>query len=177
MGGRSESGIFSAPGAGEAGAAAALFRGLVTDAGNGGFASVRSRNFEPALNLSSYDGIKLRVKGDGQRYKFTVRTQESWDGVGYCMSVDTQVPALQNPLLNDFRQSCTVCCCQVPSLAIPGAQQLKTLDKSSVAICQAVVFFTPAYGLVALQRAARRSFYSRFENIACVRAKFQSAYC
>jgi hypothetical protein len=68
---------------------AALFTGDVSTANSGGFASVRTRNFEPSLNLAGYSGIELRVKGDGQRYKFLVRDEDSWDSIGYSHSFDT----------------------------------------------------------------------------------------
>ena len=67
----------------------ALFSGNVSTANSGGFASVRTRNFEPAINLSEYKGIELRVKGDGKRYKFIIRSASKWDGIGYCYSFDT----------------------------------------------------------------------------------------
>jgi Complex I intermediate-associated protein 30 (CIA30) len=82
MGGVSESGIRLANGY-------ALFSGNVSTDNSGGFASVRTRNFEPSFNLSNYRGIELRVKGDGQRYKLFVRTEAKWDGVGYAYSFDT----------------------------------------------------------------------------------------
>jgi uncharacterized protein YbjT (DUF2867 family) len=82
MGGVSESGIRVAAGY-------AIFSGNVSIDNSGGFASVRTRNFDPSLNLSNYRGIELRVKGDGQRYKFFVRTEAKWDGVGYAYSFDT----------------------------------------------------------------------------------------
>jgi uncharacterized protein YbjT (DUF2867 family) len=82
MGGVSESGIRLADGY-------ALFSGNVSTDNSGGFASVRTRNFEPSFNLSNYRGIELRVKGDGQRYKLFVRTEAKWDGVGYAYSFDT----------------------------------------------------------------------------------------
>jgi len=96
MGGRSESGLFASARGGEHGGPAAVFRGVVTEAGNGGFASVRSRNWTPALNLAGYDGLRLRVRGDGQRYKLTLRCAAAWDGVGYCLSVDTRPGVWQN---------------------------------------------------------------------------------
>ncbi|HIK31587.1 MAG TPA: CIA30 family protein [Oscillatoriales cyanobacterium M4454_W2019_049] len=68
---------------------AALFSGNVSTANSGGFASVRTRNFEVPLDLSAYEGIELRVKGDGKRYKFIIRSEEKWDGVGYCYSFKT----------------------------------------------------------------------------------------
>jgi uncharacterized protein YbjT (DUF2867 family) len=82
MGGVSESGIRMSTGF-------ALFSGNVSIDNSGGFASVRTRNFDPSFNLSNYRGIELRVKGDGQRYKFFIRTEPKWDGVGYAYSFDT----------------------------------------------------------------------------------------
>lgn len=66
----------------------AYFSGQVSTANSGGFASVRTRNLPPA-DLSGYAGVLLRVKGDGQRYKFMLRTETNWDGVAYCCSFDT----------------------------------------------------------------------------------------
>ncbi|HEY9858285.1 MAG TPA: CIA30 family protein [Candidatus Obscuribacterales bacterium] len=67
----------------------ALFIGNVSTANSGGFASIRTRNFSSAIALGDYQGIKLRVKGDGNRYKFLLRTEEKWDGVAYSYSFDT----------------------------------------------------------------------------------------
>lgn len=67
----------------------AVFSGVVSTDNNGGFASVRTRNLNPPLNLSAYEGVELRVKGDGKRYKFITRCEEKWDGIGYCYSFDT----------------------------------------------------------------------------------------
>eukprot|EP00873_Tetraselmis_striata_P045284 jgi/Tetstr1/465548/TSEL_010217.t1 len=78
-----------ADGAGEGGAPAALFRGTVSTDNSGGFSSVRTLNMEPPLNLAAYTGIRLRVRGDGQRYKFILRTDRNWDTVTYCQSFDT----------------------------------------------------------------------------------------
>jgi uncharacterized protein YbjT (DUF2867 family) len=69
---------------------AALFTGNVSTANSGGFVSVRTRNFNPPLNLAAYQGIELRVKGDGQRYKFILRCEAKWDGISYCYSFDTE---------------------------------------------------------------------------------------
>lgn len=68
---------------------AALFTGNVSTENSGGFASVRTRNFEPAVNLSGCEGIELRVKGDGNRYKFIARDDEKWDSIAYTYSFDT----------------------------------------------------------------------------------------
>lgn len=68
---------------------AALFTGMVSTANSGGFASVRTRNFEPPLNLAGQSGIELQIKGDGQRYKFLIRDEDSWDSLAYAYSFDT----------------------------------------------------------------------------------------
>lgn len=67
----------------------ALFSGNVSTANSGGFVSIRTRNFDPPLNLAGYTGIDLRVKGDGKRYKFIVRNESKWDSIAYCYSFDT----------------------------------------------------------------------------------------
>jgi hypothetical protein len=67
----------------------AVFSGIVSTDNNGGFASVRTRNFNPPLDLSGYKGIELRVQGDGKRYKFITRCEGKWDGIAYCHSFDT----------------------------------------------------------------------------------------
>lgn len=67
----------------------AIFSGKVSTENSGGFASIRTRNFDPAIDLSGYTGLELRIKGDGNRYKFLVRDDDSWDSVGYSHSFDT----------------------------------------------------------------------------------------
>ncbi|ELR96214.1 CIA30 family protein [Gloeocapsa sp. PCC 73106] len=67
----------------------AIFSGNVSTANNGGFASVRTRNFSTPLDLSAYKGISLRLQGDGKRYKFIMRCEGKWDGIAYCYSFDT----------------------------------------------------------------------------------------
>lgn len=67
----------------------AQFTGNVSTANSGGFASVRTRNFDPPFNFSNWQGIRLRVRGDGQRYKLILRTNDRWDSTAYCASFDT----------------------------------------------------------------------------------------
>lgn len=67
----------------------AIFSGIVSTENNGGFASVRTKNFNPPWDLSAYEGIQLKVQGDGKRYKFITRCEGKWDGIGYCYSFDT----------------------------------------------------------------------------------------
>ncbi|MGJ3248586.1 MAG: CIA30 family protein [Elainellaceae cyanobacterium] len=68
----------------------AEFTGQVSTANSGGFASIRTHNFSPPLDLTPYQGIELRVSGDGKRYKFLVRDQSQWDGIAYSYSFDTE---------------------------------------------------------------------------------------
>lgn len=65
------------------------FTGLVSTDKGGGFASIRTRNFQPSLNLAAAQGLCLRVRGDGQRYKFFLRDQPGWDAIAYGYSFDT----------------------------------------------------------------------------------------
>lgn len=67
----------------------ALFAGNVSTQNSGGFASVRTRNFDPPFNFAGYRGLELRVRGDGKRYKLIIRTESKWDGTGYSYSFDT----------------------------------------------------------------------------------------
>lgn len=82
MGGVSQSGLRILP-------TTALFTGVVSTANSGGFVSIRTKNFQPPWDLSGFAGVQLRLKGDGQRYKFFIRSSPAWDGVGYAFSFDT----------------------------------------------------------------------------------------
>ncbi|MBE7385919.1 MAG: CIA30 family protein [Leptolyngbya sp. SIO1E4] len=83
MGGVSASGLSLLPGY-------ARFSGTVSTANSGGFASVRTRNFEPPFNLADWQGLRLALRGDGQRYKVILRNSSNWDSAAYCVSVDTE---------------------------------------------------------------------------------------
>ena len=74
MGGVSQSSFAITP------AGIGKFQGEVSTENNGGFAGVRSKALTPALQLGSFQGLKLRVKGDGSRYKFIVRDSYDWNG-------------------------------------------------------------------------------------------------
>jgi monofunctional biosynthetic peptidoglycan transglycosylase len=67
----------------------ATFQGRVSFENNGGFSSVRS----PAVvyDLSMYEGLILRVRGDGKRYGFRLRTDASFDGVSYQVQIEPPV--------------------------------------------------------------------------------------
>ncbi|WCJ27243.1 NAD(P)-binding Rossmann-fold superfamily protein [Euphorbia peplus] len=89
MGGVSQSNFEINTTGGENGGPAGIFKGNVSTANNGGFTSIRTRNFSQPEDLSAYDGLELRLKGDGRRYKLIVRTSSDWDTVGYTASFDT----------------------------------------------------------------------------------------
>jgi hypothetical protein len=55
----------------------------------GGFVSMRTRNFSTPLNLSTFDGIALRVRGDGMRYKLILHDDTNFLAVSYHASFDT----------------------------------------------------------------------------------------
>jgi monofunctional biosynthetic peptidoglycan transglycosylase len=59
----------------------AIFSGLISLENNGGFASVRSSPVRE--NLDGCGAFVLRVRGDGQRYKFTVRTETGFNAPNY----------------------------------------------------------------------------------------------
>jgi NADH dehydrogenase [ubiquinone] 1 alpha subcomplex assembly factor 1 len=82
MGGVSESQLVFTPNG------TALFRGNVSLDNNGGFASVRT--YPADLQLDSYEGLILRLKGDGQKYKLRLRTGNYMDRIAYQATFQTQ---------------------------------------------------------------------------------------
>lgn len=82
MGGRSQGG-FDTQQPGEL-----IFAGS-TNTNGGGFSSIRTRPFK--LDLSNYDGIRLRVKGDGRQYTWQLQSRAVYRGyrVSYWAEFDT----------------------------------------------------------------------------------------
>lgn len=70
MGGRSSGGFELSDGS-------LVFSGSTNTRG-GGFSSIRSRG--PRMDLAEFSGIRLRVKGDGRRYSWQLRTSASYRG-------------------------------------------------------------------------------------------------
>ena len=66
----------------------AVFSGTVRLENNGGFASVRSAPVRE--NLTGLAAFVLRVRGDGRRYKFSVRTGAGFDSPLYQCSFTTK---------------------------------------------------------------------------------------
>ena len=73
------------------------FDGAVSLDNNGGFASIRSHP-EPR-DLSPFDGLLIRVRGDGQRYACTLRTDFDIMAGSYQCKFDTQKDKWQNIFL------------------------------------------------------------------------------
>ena len=80
-----------------------VFEGVLSLEHGGGFASVRS---QPAqFDLSAYDGLEIRVRGDGKRYRLRLRTDAYPDGVAYQVGFETQADTWQSErfLFQHFR--------------------------------------------------------------------------
>ena len=63
------------------------FSGTVSLQNNGGFASIRSESL--SADLSRYNGIIIRVCGDGKTFKLSLRTDLFFDGISYQRSFET----------------------------------------------------------------------------------------
>ena len=66
----------------------ALFSGFLSLENNGGFASVRGRF--PTMDLSGYEGVTLRVRGDGRKYQLRFRMNGSFNGVAHGTEFETK---------------------------------------------------------------------------------------
>ena len=65
-----------------------VFEGVVSLENNGGFASLRSRPAEH--DLRGFEGLVLRVLGDGKTYGVRLRTDATFDGVNYQAKLATE---------------------------------------------------------------------------------------
>eukprot|EP00746_Dinoflagellata_sp_MGD_P164006 gnl/MRDRNA2_/MRDRNA2_92405_c0_seq1.p1 gnl/MRDRNA2_/MRDRNA2_92405_c0~~gnl/MRDRNA2_/MRDRNA2_92405_c0_seq1.p1 ORF type:complete len:354 (-),score=48.19 gnl/MRDRNA2_/MRDRNA2_92405_c0_seq1:26-1024(-) len=54
-----------------------------------GFASIRTPLLDPSLDLTSCTGLRLKVKGQGQRLKFLVRDDKKFNGVSWSYAFNT----------------------------------------------------------------------------------------
>lgn len=69
------------------------FSGNVSLENNGGFASIRSQ-WAP-YSLDRFDGIFLRVRGDGNTYRFRIRTEEAGPEISYTSLFETEAGVWQ----------------------------------------------------------------------------------
>ena len=74
MGGLSDGRMSAADGS-------AVFQGDVSLKNYGGFASVRCLPRE--FDLGGYDGLIVRVRGDGRRYRLRLKTDDAFEGFAY----------------------------------------------------------------------------------------------
>jgi monofunctional biosynthetic peptidoglycan transglycosylase len=65
----------------------ATFRGVLSLENNGGFASIRSA--ENSKSLDGFDGLILRVKGDGNAYQFRLRDSSEYNSHNYSLRFTT----------------------------------------------------------------------------------------
>ena len=66
----------------------ALFTGNVSLENSGGFASLQSKPSN--YDFSGYEGIRIRVKGDGKRYKFSMKNNTFLDSPRYQAAFNTE---------------------------------------------------------------------------------------
>jgi hypothetical protein len=64
-----------------------VFEGDLSLENNGGFASVRTSLEE--TDLSGFDGLAVRVAGDGNRYRLRLRIDNRFDGIAYQATFET----------------------------------------------------------------------------------------
>ena len=86
MGGKSESTFRTVP-------SGSSFSGTLSPENGGGFASIRT-----ALKQAPPSGlavVAIRVRGDGNRYQFRIRTNSRFDGPAYVQTFDTTPGAWQ----------------------------------------------------------------------------------
>lgn len=88
MGGQSEAAATLVTIPQEEGGKCAKLSGVVEGEG-GGFVSMRTRNFLTPLDLEDYDGIKMRLRGDGRRYKLILRDVEDFFALSFHVPFDT----------------------------------------------------------------------------------------
>ena len=65
-----------------------LFEGTLSLENNGGFASVRTMVNEP--KLADYQGLEIKVRGDGRTYQLRLRMDRNLDGVAYMTPFETE---------------------------------------------------------------------------------------
>jgi monofunctional biosynthetic peptidoglycan transglycosylase len=64
-----------------------LFSGSISVENDGGFASIRSQPKD--FGLSGFQGLRIRVTGDGRVYQFRMRTDRHMDGIAFKHEFET----------------------------------------------------------------------------------------
>ncbi len=137
-----------------------LWRGVVTDANNGGFAGIRSKPFANGLvlDMSGCKGVILKVRSTkegeeegkmirrGQRYKFVVRDTTDFNGICWTTEFDVLPTTTTTEIRIPFAQ-------QIPTIFAKTIRRQKKFDHTNI---------------VGFQVA-----YSKFEYDGRLNAKFQ----
>jgi hypothetical protein len=102
------------------------WKGVVTDANNGGFIGVRSTpSFE--WNMESCNGIELKVKTSLERRRFKVVLRDSTDFNGVCWTTSIDVGKGNNNIIKLFRNDSGV-----TTVKIPFRSQIPTIFARTV---------------------------------------------
>lgn len=67
-----------------------VFTGVVSTENSGGFAGIRTQRLTTPFDISACSSFRLRVMGDGMRYKFIARDSDAWNGIAWSYSFDTK---------------------------------------------------------------------------------------
>jgi len=67
---------------------AALFQGVLSLENYGGFASMRTHPRE--FDLAGFNGLMIRINGDGKDYRLRLRTDTSYEGIAYQAHFSTE---------------------------------------------------------------------------------------
>lgn len=65
-----------------------VFEGELSLENNGGFASVRTNL--STFDLSAFEALVLRIRGDGRTYQVRLRTDDRFDGIAYRAAFETE---------------------------------------------------------------------------------------
>ena len=98
------------------------FYGNLSLENNGGFASIRSTYAAP--DLTAFEGIALKLRGDGKRYRFRIRTEQTGPEVTYTAHFETEANVWQEVHIR-FSE-------MVPTYRGVLVQDLNPLDPSSI---------------------------------------------
>ena len=136
MGGKSEASATLVPGI-------AVKLGGMTEDQFGGFVSFRNRYFSQPIDLSTYDGVRIRCRGDGQRYKLILHDTDDMFKVGFHQMFDCpRGEAFQDVELSfkDFKAV------RRGRLIAANDEEFRSLDASKIMALQ-VMLSKFAYGM------------------------------
>lgn len=77
----------------------AAFRGEVSLANSGGFASLRRQ--DERWDLGKFDGLEMKISGDGKLYRLRLKMEPGFDGIVYQARFDS-TPGMWQPVYLAF---------------------------------------------------------------------------